>query len=74
MVCIRQATVDDLLQMQRCNLLCLPENYQLKVRARPVQLNWSIADWAAPERSICPSLRAVLLLPCALLAPAALRG
>ena len=32
MVCIRQATVEDLLQMQRCNLLCLPENYQLKVR------------------------------------------
>ena len=33
MVCIRQATVEDLLQMQRCNLLCLPENYQLKVGA-----------------------------------------
>lgn len=32
MVCIRQATVDDLLQMQRCNLMCLPENYQLKVK------------------------------------------
>lgn len=30
MVCIRPATLDDLLQMQRCNLLCLPENYQLK--------------------------------------------
>ncbi|KAK9799424.1 hypothetical protein WJX73_008567 [Symbiochloris irregularis] len=30
MVCIRQATLDDLLAMQRCNLLCLPENYQLK--------------------------------------------
>uniref|UniRef100_A0A7S0WQB8 N-acetyltransferase domain-containing protein n=1 Tax=Chlamydomonas leiostraca TaxID=1034604 RepID=A0A7S0WQB8_9CHLO len=30
MVCIRQATVDDLMQMQRCNLLCLPENYQMK--------------------------------------------
>ncbi|WIA08032.1 hypothetical protein OEZ85_007502 [Tetradesmus obliquus] len=30
MVCIRPATIDDLLQMQRCNLLCLPENYQLK--------------------------------------------
>eukprot|EP00798_Chlamydomonas_sp_ICE-L_P016781 gene16781-23057_t len=30
MVCIRPATVEDLLQMQRCNLLCLPENYQLK--------------------------------------------
>ncbi|KAK9835602.1 hypothetical protein WJX74_003941 [Apatococcus lobatus] len=30
MVCVRPATVDDLLGMQRCNLLCLPENYQLK--------------------------------------------
>lgn len=30
MVCIRQAVLEDLLAMQRCNLLCLPENYQLK--------------------------------------------
>ncbi|PIA53020.1 hypothetical protein AQUCO_01000707v1 [Aquilegia coerulea] len=30
MVCIRQATIDDLLAMQACNLLCLPENYQMK--------------------------------------------
>ena len=30
MVCIRQATVDDLLAMKRANLMCLPENYQLK--------------------------------------------
>ena len=35
MVCIRQATERDLLAMQRCNLLCLPENYQLKVRMMP---------------------------------------
>ena len=33
-VCVRQATMEDLLAMQRCNLLCLPENYQLKVRGR----------------------------------------
>ncbi len=32
MVCIRPAVIDDLLAMQRCNLLCLPENYQLKVQ------------------------------------------
>lgn len=32
MVCIREATMPDLLAMQKCNLLCLPENYQLKVR------------------------------------------
>ncbi|KAI4382985.1 hypothetical protein MLD38_008872 [Melastoma candidum] len=30
MVCIRKATVDDLLEMQACNLMCLPENYQMK--------------------------------------------
>ena len=26
--------MEDLLAMQRCNLLCLPENYQLKVHRR----------------------------------------
>lgn len=30
MVCIRKATVNDLLAMQACNLFCLPENYQMK--------------------------------------------
>ena len=30
MVCIRPATVDDLLVMQQANLCCLPENYQMK--------------------------------------------
>lgn len=30
MASIRVATVDDMLAMQHCNLLCLPENYQLK--------------------------------------------
>ena len=30
MVSIRNATVDDLFQMQQCNLSCLPENYQMK--------------------------------------------
>ena len=34
MVCIREATLDDLLQMQRTNLLCLPENYTVR-RRRP---------------------------------------
>eukprot|EP00128_Syssomonas_multiformis_P000856 Colp12_sorted_trinity150504_noHs@30827 len=27
---IRRATVEDLMNMQHCNLLCLPENYQMK--------------------------------------------
>ncbi|ETV85893.1 hypothetical protein H257_02433 [Aphanomyces astaci] len=30
MVCIRNATVTDLLAMQNANLWCLPENYQMK--------------------------------------------
>ena len=30
MVCIRQATAEDLVSMQTSNLWCLPENYQLK--------------------------------------------
>ena len=30
MVSIRNATTDDLFQMQHCNLSCLPENYQMK--------------------------------------------
>ena len=30
MVNIRRATVDDLLRMQQCNLMCLPENYNMK--------------------------------------------
>ena len=27
---IRNATTEDLLRMQHCNLICLPENYQMK--------------------------------------------
>ncbi len=34
MVCIRQATSNDLLQMQTTNLWCLPENYQVRLRCR----------------------------------------
>lgn len=102
MVCIRQAQVEDLLQMQRCNLLCLPENYQLKVRAgHPVAQLASAAiaqrvtaatPLASPAAAACrlppplgAALRlpirpcflagtAVLLLPRAVLAPAAVRG
>ena len=51
MVCIRPAVIDDLLAMQRCNLLCLPENYQLKVQllyhpckcdCSPEKLQWEL--------------------------------
>jgi len=30
MVNIRMAEVKDLVEMQQCNLWCLPENYQMK--------------------------------------------
>jgi N-alpha-acetyltransferase 10/11 len=30
MVCVRPARLDDLWAMQHCNLMCLPENYQMK--------------------------------------------
>ena len=30
MVSIRRATVNDLINMQSTNLMCLPENYQMK--------------------------------------------
>jgi Acetyltransferases len=30
MVCIRRAQPEDLLKIQNCNLMCLPENYNLK--------------------------------------------
>ena len=30
MVCIRRAQPSDLLKIQNCNLMCLPENYNLK--------------------------------------------
>lgn len=30
MVSIRPATIEDLINMQHCNLLCLPENYHMK--------------------------------------------
>lgn len=39
MVCIRQATADDLVQMQNSNLWCLPENYNLKYYLYH-QLSW----------------------------------
>ncbi len=41
MVCIREATMVDLLAMQRCNLLCLPENYQLKV----LSVHGTVCQW-----------------------------
>lgn len=71
MVCIRQATLDDLLAMQRCNLLCLPENYQLKVSLAPACFRMSSRTFASlSDGRHC----AVLLLSHSVLAATATRG
>lgn len=48
MVCIRPATVDDLLQMQQTNLWCLPENYQMKYYFYHL-LSWPQLLWVAED-------------------------
>ena len=48
MVCIRQATVQDLLQMQTTNLWCLPENYQMKYYFYHL-LSWPQLLWVAED-------------------------
>lgn len=81
MVCIRKATMEDLLAMQRCNLLCLPENYQLKVRMLMFEQTTCICRIIlAPIRhtrqallTCCRHALAVLLLPHPVVAPAAVR-
>lgn len=40
----------DLLAMQKCNLLCLPENYQLKVRIPPPR------RYECRQRAVCIDL------------------
>lgn len=48
MVSIRQATPDDLLKMQHCNLWCLPENYNLKYYFYHI-LSWPQLLYVAEE-------------------------
>jgi hypothetical protein len=48
MVSIRQATVQDLLQMQNCNLWCLPENYAMKYYFYHL-LSWPQLLWVAED-------------------------
>jgi hypothetical protein len=43
MVNIRRARMEDLLAMQQCNLMCLPENYQAR-RAPPPAARSSISS------------------------------
>jgi ribosomal protein S18 acetylase RimI-like enzyme len=65
MVNIRRATVQDLLEVQNCNLFCLPENYQLKyylyhvlswpqvrARARALSLRVALALTSACARGV----------------------
>lgn len=48
MVCIRQATMEDLLGMQHANLSCLPENYRLKYYFYHI-LSWPQLLWVAED-------------------------
>jgi hypothetical protein len=48
MVCIRQANVHDLLQMQTTNLWCLPENYAMKYYFYHL-LSWPQLLWVAED-------------------------
>mmetsp|Transcript_24194 Transcript_24194/g.37937 ORF Transcript_24194/g.37937 Transcript_24194/m.37937 type:complete len:191 (-) Transcript_24194:127-699(-) len=48
MVNIRMATVADLIEMQQCNLWCLPENYQMKYYFYH-QLTWPQLLWVAED-------------------------
>ncbi len=48
MVNIRMATVDDLIHMQRTNLWCLPENYQMKYYLYHF-LSWPQLLWVAED-------------------------
>ena len=55
MVSIRNATVDDLFQMQHCNLSCLPENYQMKYYFYHI-LSWPQLLYVAVASSELPAL------------------
>ncbi|CAF1519701.1 unnamed protein product [Adineta ricciae] len=47
---IRNATTEDLINMQNCNLLCLPENYQLKYYFYH-ELSWPQLSYVAEDDS-----------------------
>jgi len=48
---IRRATCDDLLATQDCNLLCLPENYQLKYYMYHA-LSWPQLSYVAEDSKV----------------------
>jgi len=47
---IRRATVEDLMEMQACNLACLPENYQMKYYFYHI-LSWPQLLYVAEDNS-----------------------
>jgi hypothetical protein len=49
MVNIRTATIEDLINIQQCNLQCLPENYSLRYGAslNPETASLTTTDYAA---------------------------
>mmetsp|Transcript_54975 Transcript_54975/g.81816 ORF Transcript_54975/g.81816 Transcript_54975/m.81816 type:complete len:80 (-) Transcript_54975:1581-1820(-) len=55
MVCIRMATVDDLIQMQTTNLWCLPENYQrfVVVSLLRRRKTWVYTHQAKKKHNLC---------------------
>jgi peptide alpha-N-acetyltransferase len=55
MVNIRRARLEDLLAMQQCNLMCLPENYQARVAARPGARRTRECG-TSPRRVVCCAL------------------
>ena len=57
MVNIRRATVEDLLEMQACNLECLPENYQLKYYF------YHILSWPQVQRTQTPGTCSLVAVP-----------
>lgn len=49
---VRRATCEDLLKTQNCNLLCLPENYQLKYYMYHA-LSWPQLSYVAEDHKVC---------------------
>ena len=60
MVLIRQARMDDIMQMQHCNLQCLPENYQFRYYLYLV-MSWPELLYVA-EVTILPAFQSQIFI------------
>jgi len=49
MVNVRKATFDDIMELQNCNLFCLPENYQMKYYVYHM-ISWSQLLYVAEDK------------------------